>query len=202
MSDTYRQNSDDLLRRYFDLLVTWNKKINLTAIDDESGFRTKHVEDCLRVLPHLDKSCRLLDLGTGAGIPGIIIKIECEGIDVTLLDSTRKKLAFCDEAIRRLSLEGIRTAWGRAEDPKLKKDIGKFDVVISRATWALSEFLEIAAPFLDHDGICIAMKGARWREELSSAAEIIERAHFELISTDDYMLKSGESRCLLVFKAS
>lgn len=199
MSDTYRQNIDDLLRNYFGLLVAWNKKINLTSIDDEEGFRTKHVDDCLRTLPYLSKGSGLLDLGTGAGIPGIILKIERDDLDVTLLDSTRKKISFCDEAIRRLALPQIRTLWGRAEDPKIMAELGKFDVVISRATWALTDFLEIASPYLRSGGRLIAMKGARWSEELGAAKEVLGRIGFILNAIDEYTLKSGEARCLLIF---
>ena len=190
---------DSQLQKYFDLLRKWNSVINLTSIDDEEGFLNRHVEDVRAIVSWIGDAKRLLDLGTGAGIPGIIIKMLRPKIDVTLLDATRKKISFCGEAIRALGLDGIRAAWGRAEDPKMQRALGRYDLVISRATWELGEFLEIAAPYVAEGGRAAAMKGPRWHEELSKAARSMEKSALTLDGTHPYSLPGGEERCLMVF---
>lgn len=191
---------DENLRLFFDLLIQWNRRINLTAVKDIEGFRNKHVKDSLSLLPFLGDAKKIVDLGAGAGIPGIIIKIAQPDIDVTLVDATRKKISFCEEAIRKLGLQGIRAIWGRAEDPSLARSVGRFDVVVSRATWKLAEFLKIAHSFAANDGIIIAMKGPKWRRELEAAAKMALEGALVLEGTHPYKLPDGEERCLLVFK--
>lgn len=190
---------DELIRQYFDLLVRWNRRINLTAIKDWEEFQQKHIADSLELLPFLDGAKNILDIGTGAGIPGIILKIERPELEVTLLDSTRKKISFCDEAIRQLGLKGIRAVWGRAEDPKIVQSLGQFDLVVSRAAWGLSEFLGVAAPYVANGKRLIAMKGLRWKEELDDAQGAMSRHSFELVSSHSYRLAGGESRCIMIF---
>ncbi|MFH0798894.1 MAG: 16S rRNA (guanine(527)-N(7))-methyltransferase RsmG [Pseudomonadota bacterium] len=189
----------DLIRQYFEILEQWNRKINLTAIEGWEAFRDKHLEDALPILPHLGAAKTLLDIGTGAGIPGIILKIARPDIEVTLLDSTRKKVSFCDEAIRRLGLTGIRAVRGRAEDKSVVAALGRFDLVVSRATWDLAKFLKIALPYIADGGRCIAMKGKQWHEELEAAAPRIATNTIALDGTHPYRLRGGEERCLLVF---
>lgn len=183
---------NELLQKYFELLQNWNRRINLTAINSESDFLIKHVEDSLALLPHIARAGTLLDLGTGAGIPGIILKIEKPEMEITLLDSTRKKISFCSEAIRKLSLPGIRAVCGRAEDIKTIEALGKFDVVVSRATWKIDEFIKMGAPYADDGGILIAMKGPDWREEFTGNKLSVEK---EL----SYNLSNGDRRCLVIF---
>lgn len=191
---------DDSLRRYYELLVKWNRQINLTSVDDEAGFRSAHAEDAHALLPHLGDAHTVLDLGTGAGIPGILLKVWRPALEVTLVDATRKKISFCDEAIRQLRLSGIRAVWGRAEDAKVREDLGRFDLVVSRATWDLREFLSIALPYVGEGGRVIAMKGPRWDEELAASAKTLVGGELSLIGTHPYVLPGGQSRCLLVFE--
>ena len=192
--------SEEKYAQYFELLRQWNKKLNLTSIDDEDGFRSKHLGDSLQVVPFLNDAKKILDLGSGAGLPGILIKIARPNIEVTLLDATRKKVSFCNEVVRKLSLSGIRAVWGRAEDAALQQSLGKFDLVVSRATWKLHEFLRIAKPYINPDGRCLAMKGSDWAAELEAVGND-EISHFYAMEgTHPYELLSGESRCIVVFK--
>ena len=176
--------------------------MNLMATSDEEDFHRKHVGDARALIPYLGEAKTLIDLGTGAGLPGILIKIARPDIEVTLLDSTRKKISFCEEVIRSLSLEGVRATWGRAEDPKVVSSLGRFDVAVSRATWKLAEFLKIARPYLWKGSRCMAMKGARWREEEEEARETAKANALKLEGTHEYHLEGKEQRCILVYRLS
>lgn len=180
------------------LLLKWNKTYNLTAITQPEEIRVKHFEDSLVPLPFLPAKGRILDIGTGAGFPGIPIKIERPQLDVILLDSQRKKISFCEAAIRELALEKISACRGRAEDPKIISALGKFDVVISRATFSLNDFLETALPYCKDGGVAIAMKMANWKEEYQPSP------HWKLKETFDYELNeiTGKKSLLIFEKVS
>jgi 16S rRNA (guanine527-N7)-methyltransferase len=190
----------DPIKKFFELLSKWNAELNLTAIKDWDDFLLRHVEDSRSLLPYLAEVRTLIDLGTGAGVPGIIIKILRPEIDVTLLDSTRKKISFCDEAIRELNLSGIRSVWGRAEDDVLQNKLGRFDCVVSRATWELKKFLPIAAHYINDMGKIIAMKGSKWNEELGESVEVIEKEELKLTTSATYELKGNVQRAILIFR--
>ncbi len=187
------------IEQFLELLRKWNARINLTSVADDALWST-HVEDALHVLPHIALGARLIDLGTGAGLPGVILKIERPDLDVTLLDATRKKVSFCDEVIRRIGLSGIQTVCARAEDKKASESVGIFDTVISRATWALKEYLWMASRFVRPNGQIIAMKGPKWQEELSDAGATQASLRASLERVHEYSLFSGEQRCLLLFR--
>ncbi|HPQ80897.1 MAG TPA: 16S rRNA (guanine(527)-N(7))-methyltransferase RsmG [bacterium] len=190
---------EETLRPYFELLGKWNRKINLTAADDEARFMAEHAEDARFLLSHLGDAKTLVDLGTGAGIPGILLKIWRPDIEVTLLDSTRKKISFCAEAVRFLKLSGIRAVWGRAESAAMQRALGVYDLVVSRATWRLKDFLPMALPYSKDSGRIFAMKGQRWESELSESAGVLRNGTLRLAGTHPYTLPNGKSRCLIVF---
>ncbi len=153
-------------------LLKWNQKINLTAIRTEKDIITKHFVDSLSVHPHLAKACSLLDLGSGAGFPGIPLKIADPAVEVTLIDSVRKKVDFERHAIRSLGLKGIEAIHGRAEEKEiLKQWEGRFDRVVSRAFADLQTFLRLSHPFLKRGGIALAMKGIPEAEEIRAFNE-------------------------------
>lgn len=191
---------NDPLHQYYELLSAWNRKINLTAIKNEEEFLRKHVEDARALIPHLGSARRLIDLGTGAGLPGIVLKIARPDLEITLLDATRKKISFCSEAIRRLDLKGIRAVWGRAEDEALARAMGRFDLALSRATWPLADFLRVAPLHLGDGGRAIAMKGPKWRAELAAAARELEASPLALEEAHPYELPGAGKRCLIIFQ--
>lgn len=188
------------LKEYFALLSKWNESIRLVSkADDFDAFVFEHVEDALRLRPHLEGARNMLDLGTGAGIPGLLVKMDMPELKVVLLDSVRKKIGFCEEAIRVLGLEGIEAVTGRAEDEAIIMALGKFDRIVSRATWKLAEYLPLALPYMKDDGgRAIAMKGPAWREELSEAQEFMSDNGLAVVTKDEYQHADGRSRCLLV----
>ncbi len=189
-------DTDASLKSYFELLSLWNTKMNLTSIEGFDAFLEKQVGDVIPLLPYIEEAQRLLDLGTGPGIPGILLKIMRPDLDVVLIDATRKKTSFCNEAIRKLGLHDIQALQGRAEDTALQKKLSLFDIVISRATWKLSDYLPIAGRYLSRSGICIAMKGPSWKKEL---ADCSHESALSLCGAHPYALASGEGRTLLIF---
>lgn len=184
-----------MFERYLQLLLKWNKTYNLTSITDPKEIQIKHFEDSLAPLPFLANGARLLDIGTGAGFPGIPLKISKPNLDVVLLDSQRKKISFCEAVIRELKLTGIKAVHGRSDDAQIQKQADHFDVVISRATFSIADFLSEAVPFLKANGCAIAMKGRNWEEEYK------ETDDWKLEKIFDYDLSESQGkRTLLIFK--
>lgn len=190
-----------MFEKYLQLLLKWNKTYNLTAITDPAEIKIKHFEDSLAPIPFLPchaeasaKAGRLLDIGTGAGFPGIPLKIARPDLHIVLLDAQRKKIAFCQAVIRELGLTEIEAYQGRAEDLKRVEKWGKFDVVISRATFSLQDFLKMALPFSKPSGLAIAMKSRNWEKERADVSG------WKLQSVYDYDLSQNMgARTLLIF---
>lgn len=151
----------DKFIKYKNLLQEWNQKINLTAIEDDEGIIIKHFIDSLTILPFIEnKAATLIDVGTGAGFPGIPIKMMRDNIEVTLLDSLDKRIKFLDTVNDTLDLKGIKTVHGRAEDFGLKEGYREaFDFAVARAVAQLPVLLEYCLPFVKPGGYFIAMKG-------------------------------------------
>lgn len=172
----------DALRRfeiYLKELKAWNQKFNLTAIKEDKGIVIKLFLDSLTPFNLIKTGSMLLDIGSGAGFPGIPLHIADPSLHVTLLDSVNKKVTFMNHIIAELSLTGIEAIHSRAEEfAKTKK--GAYDVVISRALTNLSDFIKLGEPFLKPDGILIAMKGSRADEEIRDAAKVLERKKMQV----------------------
>ena len=128
----------ELFLTYIEELTRWNRKINLTKITDPSKIVTRHFLDSLTVCRYLKGTKRLLDIGTGAGFPGLPVKIAMPEVEVTLMDSVEKKVFFLKSIIRTLGLSGVRAVHARAEDAAVIEELeGSFDCVVSRAISAL-----------------------------------------------------------------
>jgi len=159
-----------LLLSYKDILLEWNEKMNLTAIEDDREFIIKHFVDSLSIIPYLKNAGNLIDVGTGAGFPGLPVKIAQPSLDVVLLDSLEKRTAFLKHVIETLSLTGISAIHSRAEDAgRSPQHREKYDVAVARAVAALPVLLEYCLPLVKVGGIFIAMKG--------SSVDEIESAH-------------------------
>src|SRR3990167_2203292 len=151
------------LERYLDLLEKWNKTYNLTAIRDREEMVCRHILDSLAILPWI-KGTRIIDVGTGAGLPGIPLSLANPNLQVVLLDSNGKKTRFLQEVKRVLRLNNVLIINSRVED---YKNNFSFDTVVSRAFTNLKNMLEKTEHLLDKDGIWLAMKGIKPEEELT-----------------------------------
>lgn len=158
--------------RYMELLLKWNEVMNLTAVLDEKEIIIKHFIDCLTIIPYLKHfNCKkLADIGTGAGFPGIPVKIMCPDISVVLIDSLAKRVNFLNTVSAELELCGIEAIHLRAEDGgKDRKFREKFDCVTARAVAPMNILLEYCMPFTKKGGHFIAMKGASEDESYDNA---------------------------------
>ena len=186
---------------YLRELLKWNEKMNLTAIRSEKGIVLKHFLDSLSVFPHLPKISSLLDIGSGAGFPGIILKMIQPSLEVTLIDSVRKKIDFQSHIIRTLGLKGIEAIHGRIQDKQILQTLGgRFDGTIARAFSDLDTLLLLSFPFLKKGGILLAMKGEGAGEELKRLP-LSTRNRYRWIKTATFSLPySSIQRAILLFK--
>lgn len=166
----------DQLMRYKELLVEWNEKMNLTAITEDMEVITKHFLDCLTVQSSIDLAQvkSLVDVGTGAGFPGLVLKIAFPNVHITLIDSLNKRIKFLQHVIDELGLNGIECVHGRAEDlGKNKSYREQFEVCASRAVANLAVLSEYTLPFVKKGGYLIALKGQKLDEELAEGEKAI-----------------------------
>lgn len=179
---------------YMNLLIEWNQKINLTTIIETKEIIIKHFVDCGTILKYLKDGENIIDIGTGAGFPGIPVKILNENLNVTLVDSLNKRINFLSEVCNALNLENVQLIHSRAEDLAKNNDYReKFDKSVSRAVANLSTLSEYDLPFIKKGGKMIAMKGFEIDEELNNAEKAInilggkikEINKFTLIDTDN-----------------
>lgn len=165
----------DKLELYAKLLVEWNEKINLTAITDDEGVAVKHFADSLTFFNYIDvpQGASLIDVGTGAGFPGVVLKIARPDINLTLLDSLNKRLVFLDEVSKKLDLS-VTLIHSRAEDGARKPELREsFDFAVSRAVAQLNTLSEYCLPYVKKGGQLVAMKGPQASEEIKNAYSAI-----------------------------
>ena len=166
-------------QHYYEYLVQWNGRVNLTAVTGPEEVQTRHFLDSLNlsaVLPRdLSRSRRVLDVGSGAGLPGLPLKIAYPQLDVTLLEATAKKTAFLEHVVMKLGLPGVRVHRGRAEelahDPAHRQ---AYDLVASRAVAKLSVLAELCLPFCLLGGLVVAQKGPVVENEIADARSAVQ----------------------------
>jgi len=198
---TLTDHETDLFMRYYEELILWNKKMSLVSIKSPLDI-PKHVIDSLTVTKCIaNERSRLLDIGTGAGLPGIPLKITMDSLRVTLLDSSRKKVSFLKNIVRKLELTNVSVVNGRAEVLTAEEHFkDSFDVVISRAAFKMPVLLTLGEAFLSDGGILIAMKGKNADAELRDAADVVRKKGLALIDRHEITLPiTGESRKILCF---
>ena len=185
------------LEKYYNLLIEWNNKINLTRIVEKEDVYLKHFYDSLTIskLIDLNNSGSLCDIGTGAGFPGVVLKIVYPNLKVTLVDSLNKRIVFLNEVIKELELTDIEAIHSRAEDIK-----EKYDIVTSRAVANLKKLSEYCLPLVKENGYFIPMK-ANVEEELIEAKDTIKKLNGTLEKQETFYLPIEESiRNILLIK--
>ena len=196
------EKEQDNFYNYMKLLLDWNEKINLTAITEPKEVITKHFVDSLSITQYINEIDRILDIGTGAGFPGIPLKIVLEKNEITLLDSLNKRINFLNEVIEKLELKNIQAIHGRAEEfNKIDGNRESYDIVVSRAVAKLNVLLEYMLPFVKLNGRCICMKSADTAEELKEAENAIKILGGEIEKIDEIILKNTDiKRKIIVIK--
>lgn len=182
--------------RYAELLVEWNStRMNLTRLTSPRDVAVKHFLDSLALLTTLrpPRGARALDVGTGAGLPGLALAIARPDLKMTLMDGTAKKLLFCRAVADDLGLKGVVTVHARAEEAARQADLaGKFDLVTARAVAPLARLLPWLAPFLAPGGVAAALKGAGAAEEMAAARPVARRLGLTLASPISVTLPGAE----------
>lgn len=188
--------------KYMNLLIEWNEKINLTAITEPKEIIIKHFIDSLTVLKDIKGKNTLVDVGTGAGFPGIPLKIMDEEIKITLLDSLNKRINFLNEVINQLDLKNTETIHSRVEEAgKNKKYRERFDIATARAVANLATLSEYMLPLVKVGGKSICMKGSEVSEELQNSKKAISILGGEIENIDNFQLpKSDMMRNIVIIK--
>ncbi len=189
------------IERFADILLEKNKVMNLTAVREKNEVARRHMADSLFLLACTDlKGKKILDIGTGPGFPGMPLKLYDPTLDITMLDSTSKRIAFINEAAEQLGVE-VKTMAARAEEvaPKM---MGKFDIVTSRAVAALDVLTELSMAFVKVGGYFMPMKSCNEasKEELDKAMHAIEFMGGKLIGTREYSVEEGVMRQVLIIE--
>ena len=194
------QKQAEQFYKYMELLLEWNEKMNLTAITEPEEVILKHFIDSLTIIPYLKEADTVLDIGTGAGFPGIPLKILEENKKFTLLDSLNKRIIFLQTVINELELKNIQAIHGRAEE-FVSKERETYDIVTSRAVARLNVLLEYMLPFVKVGGRCICMKSFEIEEELKEAKKAIEILGGEIEKIDEITLPNTDiKRKIVVIK--
>ena len=188
--------------QYMNLLIEWNKKINLTAIVEPKEIILKHFIDSLTIIKYIEPNKSVIDIGTGAGFPGIPVKIMREDLDITLLDSLNKRIHFLNEVIQKLELKNITAIHARIEEfAKNKQYREAFDVATSRAVANLTTLSEYMLPMVDLKGMAICMKGSEINEEVSKSKNSIKLLGGKIDKIEEFTLpKSDNRRNLILIK--
>jgi 16S rRNA (guanine527-N7)-methyltransferase len=181
------------LLRFLDLLQRWNATYNLTAVRDPAQMRVQHLNDCLAVIAPLRRElagrARVLDVGSGGGLPGVVIAATCPEMEVTCVDTVGKKAAFVRQAAVELALPNLHAEHARVEALKLPP----FDAVTSRAFASLADFSRLTREMLASDGVWMAMKGRRPDHEVAALPTDIEVFHVEQLSVPEL----AAERCIV-----
>jgi 16S rRNA (guanine527-N7)-methyltransferase len=189
----------DRLCTYYELLIEWNEKINLTALTAPEDVALKHFTDSLMLLRYIDieKDARVIDVGTGAGFPGLVLKIARPDIRLTLLDSLQKRLTFLDAVCQALEIDDVELIHSRAEDGARTERRDSFDIAVSRAVASMNTLCEYDMPYVKVGGRFIAMKGKDAESELADAQNAISQLGGKLIAKHDFVLGSAGERSIV-----
>ena len=191
-----------LFEKLSELLVEQNKTMNLTAITDPDGIAVKHFADSISPLSAYDfaENAKVLDVGTGAGFPSIPLLIARPDLEMTMIDSTAKKLRYVASTVETLGLSA-QVLHTRAEEAGQSKEYReRFDIVCSRAVAALNVLCEYCLPFVKVGGVFLAMKAAKVQEEIADAKNAIKTLGGKIVAEKSFTLSDGGERTIVVIK--
>ena len=199
---TLTENQYEQFQKYFELLAEWNEKMNLTAITDESGVALKHFADSLSLLNFVDipQNSSLADVGTGAGFPGVVLKIARPDIKLTLIDSLNKRLVFLGEVCAQLGIEAElihSRAEDGARDEKLREN---FDFAVSRAVARMNVLSEYCLPLAAPGGTFAALKGGDVDAELEESRRAVQLLGGKIERIERLVLPDGSRRTIICIK--
>lgn len=197
LTDVQKEQFD----RYYELLIEWNKVMNLTGITEYEEVNLKHFTDSLTIVRIADMKniSTLIDVGTGAGFPGIPIKIVFPHVKVILLDSLNKRIKFLNQVIEELDLKNVVTLHGRAEDYAKKAEYReKIDLCVSRAVANLSTLSEYCLPFVRKGGYFVSYKSADSDEEIQQSEKALKILGGKIDKADKFILPGSDMRRALV----
>jgi 16S rRNA (guanine527-N7)-methyltransferase len=187
--------------KYYEMLTDWNENINLTAITDKDEVWLKHFEDSLSIvkIKDMDHTESVIDVGTGAGFPGLPIKIAYPHIKLTLLDSLDKRIRFLEAVVRELGLTDVTCIHGRAEDfsrsPEYRE---KYDLCVSRAVAGLSVLSELCIPFVKPGGSFVAYKSEKAEAEIAEAENALAILNGRIKTTEEFTLSDNVQKRVLI----
>ena len=186
------------LERYYELLVEWNEKMNLTGITERTQVYLKHFYDSLTLnkIVDLKQDLSLVDIGTGAGFPGLVLKIVFPNLKITLIDSLNKRIEFLKEVIKELGLNDIEAIHARSEEYGIKNR-EKFDIATARAVAPLNILLEYSIPMLKVNGLFVPMK-ANIFQELKESQNALKNLDVEIIFQQEFELPIEQSKRTLI----
>jgi len=189
--------------KYYDLLIEWNQKMNLTAITELDEVIVKHFADSISISKYLemDKIENVIDIGTGAGFPGIPLKIVHPHLNITLLDSLNKRLIFLNEVIGVLGLNDINTIHGRAEDIARKPEYReKYDLCVSRAVANLSTLSELCIPFVKCNGLFTPYKSEKTDDEIIAAKKALHLLGSRVEKVEQFEIEDNSRSIIFIRK--
>lgn len=181
--------------KLYDILCEYNEKVNLTAISDYEDFYVKHIRDSMLGLPYVKG--RVLDVGSGAGFPALVLKNENPDLDITMLDSVNKKVVYLNEVISIFGLENTRAIHSRIEDIK---EFEGFDTVTARAVAKLASLSEYCLPFVKIGGCFVAYKSSGCDEEINEAKVAIKMLGGQIEAVNDIPLNDEITRKIIVIR--
>lgn len=184
---------------YMKMILQWNEKVNLTAIKDEKEFLIKHFIDSLTINKYISSNMKIIDIGTGAGFPGLPLKLSNEDAVVTLIDSVGKKINVLNDIISKLNLNDIYAIHSRAED-YAKDNREQFDVAVSRAVANMSTLVEYLIPFVKIGGIIICMKGPNFEKELENSKKAINILGGKIEKVESFYIDEEFERNIIIIR--
>lgn len=189
---------------YYELLVEWNEKINLTAITEPKEVAVKHMVDSLSCYEekYFPRGAKLIDIGTGAGFPGLPLKILRPDLELTLLDSLNKRVKFLSEVVKTLGLSGVELIHGRSEEVARHKNYREqFDIATARAVARLPIIAEYCLPFVKQGGYFISLKGRQFEEEMAEAQRALKLLGGTIVEVNEVKLPELDDKRAVIYVA-